>query len=92
MQNNRAMPWKEEKDPYKIWISEIILQQTRVQQGLEYYKRFIKAFPDLTYWQMRKAKYLNYGKDLDIIAAAEILFIQPNISVDKFNGRFPITL
>ena len=41
------MPWKGEKDPYKIWISEIILQQTRVQQGLAYYERFIHAFPDV---------------------------------------------
>ena len=46
-QNHREMPWKNEKDPYKIWISEIILQQTRVQQGLGYYNRFIKAFPSV---------------------------------------------
>ncbi len=45
--NTRAMPWKYEKDPYKIWISEIILQQTRVEQGLEYYNRFIKKFPNV---------------------------------------------
>ena len=45
--NTRAMPWKYEKDPYKIWISEIILQQTRVEQGLEYYNRFIKRFPNV---------------------------------------------
>lgn len=44
-QNNRAMPWKGEKDPYKIWLSEIILQQTRVEQGWDYYNRFIAAFP-----------------------------------------------
>ncbi len=43
--NDRAMPWKYEKDPYKIWISEIILQQTRVNQGFEYYKRFISRYP-----------------------------------------------
>src|SRR5690349_22341084 len=43
--NTRAMPWKGEKDPYKIWLSEIILQQTRVEQGLAYYERFVKAFP-----------------------------------------------
>ncbi|MBA3673612.1 MAG: A/G-specific adenine glycosylase [Chitinophagaceae bacterium] len=43
--NDRVMPWKFEKDPYKIWISEIILQQTRVSQGMEYYNRFIKRFP-----------------------------------------------
>ena len=41
------MPWKGEKDPYKIWLSEIILQQTRVDQGLNYYKRFIEAFPTI---------------------------------------------
>ncbi|MEO8414929.1 MAG: A/G-specific adenine glycosylase [Ginsengibacter sp.] len=47
-QNKREMPWKGEKNPYKIWISEIILQQTRVQQGLAYYNRFIRAWPDIT--------------------------------------------
>ena len=41
------MPWKDEKNPYKIWISEVMLQQTRVEQGLEYYKRFIDKFPDV---------------------------------------------
>ena len=41
------MPWKGEKEPYKIWISEIILQQTRVTQGLAYYNNFIKEFPTL---------------------------------------------
>ena len=45
--NSRQMPWKGEKDPYRIWISEIILQQTRVQQGLSYYQRFITAFPNV---------------------------------------------
>src|SRR5438094_10178249 len=43
--NKRVMPWKGEKDPYKIWISEIILQQTRVAQGLDYYNKFITSFP-----------------------------------------------
>lgn len=43
--NRRQMPWKGEKDPYKIWLSEIILQQTRVEQGLSYYNRFVEAFP-----------------------------------------------
>ena len=41
------MPWKGEKDPYRIWLSEIILQQTRVDQGLNYYKNFIKTFPTI---------------------------------------------
>jgi A/G-specific adenine glycosylase len=43
--NKRTMPWKGEKDPYKIWLSEIILQQTRVEQGWDYYLKFITFFP-----------------------------------------------
>ena len=45
--NDRKMPWKGEKDPYKIWLSEIILQQTRVEQGIGYYQEFIKQFPKI---------------------------------------------
>ena len=45
--NRREMPWKGEKDPYRIWLSEIILQQTRVEQGLKYYNQFITQFPDI---------------------------------------------
>ncbi len=44
-QNHRPLPWKGEKDPYKIWLSEIILQQTRVEQGLPYYQRFVTRYP-----------------------------------------------
>ncbi len=43
--NDRTMPWKGEKDPYRIWLSEVILQQTRVEQGWKYYENFIAAFP-----------------------------------------------
>lgn len=45
--NKRKMPWKGEKDAYKIWLSEIILQQTRVEQGLGYYQQFIDNFPTI---------------------------------------------
>ncbi len=45
--NDRSLPWKSEKDPYKIWLSEVILQQTRAQQGLPYYLRFVDAFPTI---------------------------------------------
>lgn len=45
--NKRDLPWRETKDPYRIWISEIILQQTRVAQGLAYYERFMNRFPSL---------------------------------------------
>lgn len=44
-QNQRDLPWRHTRDAYRIWLSEIILQQTRVAQGLEYYLRFVKTFP-----------------------------------------------
>jgi A/G-specific adenine glycosylase len=46
-ENKRDLPWRDTKDPYKIWISEIILQQTRVVQGYDYYCRFMEHFPDV---------------------------------------------
>lgn len=46
-ENKRDLPWRDTKDPYKIWISEIILQQTRVAQGYDYYCRFVERFPDV---------------------------------------------
>ena len=61
--NKRMLPWRESSDPYIIWISEIILQQTRVAQGMDYFYRFTERFPDvaslaaaeedevLKYWQ-----------------------------------------
>ena len=45
--HKRDLPWRHTKDPYKIWLSEIILQQTRMVQGISYYHRFINRFPDL---------------------------------------------
>jgi A/G-specific adenine glycosylase len=47
--NMREMPWKGEKDPYKVWLSEIILQQTRVDQGLKYYEKFVLDFPTVSH-------------------------------------------
>ena len=45
--HKRDLPWRETRDPYRIWLSEIILQQTRVNQGLPYYERFVDTFPDV---------------------------------------------
>ena len=43
--HKRDLPWRGETDPYRIWISEVILQQTRVVQGMDYYRRFLETFP-----------------------------------------------
>lgn len=88
--NRREMPWKGEKDPYKIWLSEIILQQTRVEQGWNYYLKFIKAFPtvqDLAHAPETKVFKLweglgYYSRCKNLIASARI--------IDKvYKGRFP---
>jgi adenine-specific DNA glycosylase len=69
--NKRQMPWKGENDPYKIWLSEIILQQTRVEQGLSYYNNFIKTFPGIINWQAATdEKIFKCGKDWVIIQGA----------------------
>ena len=47
LQNKRDLPWRETRDPYRIWLSEIILQQTRVNQGMPYYERFTERFPTI---------------------------------------------
>ena len=44
-ENRRDLPWRETKDPYAIWLSEIILQQTRIVQGWEYWERFMQTYP-----------------------------------------------
>ncbi|HRP54678.1 A/G-specific adenine glycosylase [Agriterribacter sp.] len=88
--NRRDMPWKGEKDPYKIWLSEIILQQTRVEQGWDYYLKFINTFP--TVQQLAHAPETQvfklweglgyYSRCKNLIAAAKI--------IDKeYNGEFP---
>ena len=43
--NGRALPWRDTTDPYPIWLSEVILQQTRIAQGWEYWERFMRHFP-----------------------------------------------
>ena len=47
-QNKRDLPWRHSTDPYLIWLSEIILQQTRVEQGLPYFNRFAAKYPTVT--------------------------------------------
>ena len=46
-ENKRALPWRETDDPYRIWVSEIMLQQTRVEAVKGYYARFLEALPDI---------------------------------------------
>ena len=73
-QNHRILPWRETEDPYKIWISEIILQQTRVAQGMEYYHRLITRFPDIqSLAQSQEDEVLLYWQGLGYYSRARNL-------------------
>ena len=84
------MPWKGEKDPYKIWLSEIILQQTRVEQGMEYYNRFVQHFPtvkDLA--NAPEQKVFKLWEGLGYYTRCKNLIATAKIISNELNGIFP---
>jgi A/G-specific adenine glycosylase len=84
------MPWKGEKDPYKIWVSEIILQQTRVQQGLNYYERFIAEFPDVSSLAAAKDQdVLKLWEGLGYYSRCRNLIASARYIHEKLNNIFP---
>jgi A/G-specific adenine glycosylase len=92
-ENHRELPWRETKDPYKIWISEIILQQTRVNQGYDYYLRFIERFPDIkTLAAADETEVLRYWQGLGYYSRARNLHFAASQIVANFSGIFPHTL
>ena len=92
LQNNRELPWRETKNPYFIWLSEIMLQQTRVAQGLSYYKKFTEAFP--TIFELAKANestILKMWQGLGYYSRARNLHFTAKYIVTELNGEFPST-
>jgi A/G-specific adenine glycosylase len=91
-QNARQMPWKGEKDPYKIWLSEIILQQTRVEQGLNYYNSFVRTFPSVH--QLAKApdeKVFKLWEGLGYYTRCRNLIATARYISKDLKGKFPDT-
>lgn len=88
--NKRTLPWRKEKDPYKIWLSEIILQQTRVEQGMQYYYRFIEQFPDIhTLAKANEQTVLKLWQGLGYYNRARNLHTTARYIVNELNGKFP---
>jgi len=88
--HKRDLPWRETKDPYKIWLSEIILQQTQVIQGTSYYLKFIKNYP--TVKKLANAPIDSVLKDwqgLGYYSRARNLHFTANQIIEKHNGKFP---
>ncbi len=90
LQNKRDMPWRETRDPYRIWLSEIILQQTRVAQGLPYYVSFTESYP--TVFELANAseeEVLKLWQGLGYYSRARNLHTTAKYIAYELNGIFP---
>lgn len=90
LENKRDLPWRNTTDPYSIWISEIILQQTRVQQGLSYYHSLLQEFP--TVQELAKApedKLFRVWQGLGYYSRARNLQLGAKLIAENLHGNFP---
>lgn len=88
--NKRDLPWRETSDPYIIWISEIMLQQTRVAQGYDYFIRFTNRFPDVfALAEASEDEVLKHWEGLGYYSRARNLHSTAKRIVAEFNGDFP---
>ncbi len=90
LQNKRELPWRNTMNPYQIWLSEIILQQTRVLQGLPYYLKFVEKYPkvaDLA--NAREEDVLKLWQGLGYYSRARNLHATAKIVSEKMDGIFP---
>lgn len=91
-ENHRSLPWRDTRDPYKIWLSEIILQQTRVEQGLPYYLHFIETYPTVQDLASAKEEQLMKSwEGLGYYSRARNLHFSAKYIVYELNGQFPKT-
>jgi A/G-specific adenine glycosylase len=89
-ENKRDLPWRSTKDPYFIWISEIILQQTRVDQGIHYFYRFIETFPDIfSLAAASEEDILKLWQGLGYYSRARNLHFTAQNIVKNYKGKFP---
>jgi A/G-specific adenine glycosylase len=91
-ENQRDLPWRKNKTPYRIWISEIMLQQTQVATVIDYYTRFMKQFPSVKKLAAaNEAQVLKLWEGLGYYRRARQLHAAAKIVADKHAGRFPTT-
>lgn len=88
----RELPWRETRDPYTIWVSEIILQQTRISQGTAYFHRFIEQYPDVS--KLASADehdVLKLWQGLGYYSRARNMLTAAKQVMEQFGGKFPGT-
>ncbi len=90
VENKRALPWRGSRDPYVIWLSEVIMQQTRIEQGTPYFLKFLKQFPDVH--QLAKAdqdSVLKAWEGLGYYSRARNMHKAAKMVSEEMNGTFP---
>lgn len=86
----RDLPWRDSSEPYQIWVSEVILQQTRIQQGTEYYYNFLRLFPDvLTLANSSEDEVLKAWQGLGYYSRARNMHHAAKTIQSTYNGVFP---
>lgn len=91
--NKRDLPWRKTRDPYAIWVSEIMLQQTRVDTVIPYYQKFLKSFPTLRHLaKANLSKVLKVWEGLGYYSRARNLHRASQIVLNHFHGKIPDTL
>ena len=89
-QNGRKLPWRESADPYRIWVSEIMLQQTTVTAVVPYFERFIERFPDVRRLaEAEQGQVLRLWEGLGYYSRARNLHKAAGVIVRDLDGRFP---
>ena len=88
--NARDLPWRRTRDPYRIWVSEIMLQQTRVAAVLGYYARFLEAFPTVACLAAaEEERLLKCWEGLGYYSRARNLQKAARVVTEEYGGQFP---
>lgn len=89
-ENKRDLPWRHTRDPYVIWLSEVILQQTRVDQGRPYFERFVEQFPTVEdFAHASEDEILRLWQGLGYYSRARNMHLAAKMVVKDFQGQFP---
>ena len=89
-ENKRDLPWRGTRDPYRIWLSEVILQQTRITQGLPYYQKFISKYPSVSHLaRAEETEILKLWQGLGYYSRARNMHTAARTVEREFQGEFP---
>src|SRR3984885_736399 len=90
LQNKRELPWRNTTDAYVIWLSEIILQQTRVEQGMPYFYRFLEKYPDVErFAAANEAEILKLWQGLGYYSRGRNMLKTARMVSGQYDGVFP---